>query len=679
MLKATFLHLLFAITPMTATALHNNIFVEDTLQTLSLDEVVVKSQYRYAKRKGNKFVVSFKGSPFYEGKTIAEGLGLCPLINRQGDLFQILGKESTVIYIDGRPSTLNGKDLMAYLDTKKIDEIERVEIIAMPSGKYADANKSGVINLVTSPKSKVGAMAMINVGAMKGHNFGGLVNGMLAFNVKDVSINIFTSYANQKKERKSESLYEFSDNEYIRELSDFTQHGKPFAATSSVEWGKRNNLLGCSYTYSSLLLDADYNISSNNTLTWMKNSNSNNHYNTLQIYDDWNIGKNTISFLYSFYDRRNITNDVYSANEISRHFDYAKHKINNIKLSITSKLSDSWEIEYGVSSNYLRMLSDFSYDGWENFVRYKEIVWKGYLSTSNEFGRWEIAAGLNFEHTKQDFAGNKKIYSIWLPNLNVTYKNDWGLFYGLFSKTIERVPYSSLTLSPVYFSPQSMTIGNPELKPEENYNVSFGMNKGNLSVEMFYKRYKNASMQYTYTDNERIINGYINLNNEHQYGVNLSYSHTISMVLLGRINVSSYFVNSDIMENGKNYSWNNYLNTGLSVRLDKKKRFDADLHYWVLFPQEERGVEWKYRGSFDMNFNYNVMSSSLRITLSAKDLFNQDFAYYSRMYKNMNVVKKNTFDNRKIVLTIKYILSNKKRVEKNQQKLIDDLSRIPTE
>ena len=186
-------------------------------------------------------------------------------------------------------------------------------------------------------------------------------------------------------------------------------------------------------------------------------------------------------------------------------------------------------------------------------------------------------------------------------------------------------------------------------------------------------------MQYSYTDNGRIINGYANLNNEHQYGVNISYSHTISTVLLGRINASSYFVDSNVMEIGKKFSWNNYLSTGLSARLDKRKRFDADAHYWVLFPQKERGVDWKYRGSFDINFNYNIIPSSLRFTLSVKDLFNQDFAHYSRMYKNVNVVSKNTFDKRKIVLTVRYTLSNKKKVGRNQQKSIDDLRRIPTE
>lgn len=681
MLKLIFAVLAIAspmITIAAATSYHR-VIAEDSLKTRLLAEVIVKSQYKYAKRKGDKFVVSFKGSPFYKDKTIAEGLALCPLLSHQGNLFQIIGKQSTVIYINGRPSMLTGEDLSAYLDTKKVDEVERVEIITMPSGRFADANKSGVINIVTSQKTELGAMAVVNAGITKGHDWGGMVNEMLALSLKEININIFTNYANQKKSRMSESYYGFATNEDTRELSDFIQHGKPLTTTGSLEWKRNNNLLGCSYTFSSLSLDDNYTNSSTNDATWKQILNKRNLNNIWQLYNDLSIGKSTVDFLYSSYNRHNKTNDIYSATETSRHVDDAKHQINNLKLDITLELSDSWKIDCGVSANYLNMSSDFSYDGWKNFVKYKENVWKGYLSTSKDFVHWGYMAGLNFEYTKQVFAGSSRVYREWFPSLNITYKNNWGQFYGQYSKTIDRVPYTSLTLSPVYFSPKSITIGNPNLKPEICHHISFGLNKGNLSLEMFYKKYKNICMQYSYTEKEQIINTYTNLNNEQQYGANISYAHAISTVLFARISVSSYCVNSDVMDIGKNNSWNNYLSMGLAVRPDKKGRFDADIRYWALFPQKERGVEWKNRGSFDMDLNYNIIPSILHLTLSIKDLFGQNFANYSRMYNNVNVVNKNTFDNRKISLTVKYTLSNKTKVGKNQHKSIDGLDRIPIE
>ena len=80
-----------------------------------------------------------------------------------------------------------------------------------------------------------------------------------------------------------------------------------------------------------------------------------------------------------------------------------------------------------------------------------------------------------------------------------------------------------------------------------------------------------------------------------------------------------------------------------------------------------------------MNFNYNIIPSKLRLTLKINDLFNQDLARNSRMYRNVSVIRKNTFDNRKVALTINYTFSNKKKVGKNQNKSIDDVNRIPAE
>lgn len=677
-----FLQMLFIMIPHTSIMAVDsciNTIAEDSLITHQLDEVIVKSQYHYAKRKGDKFVVSFKNSPFYEGKTLAEGLGMCPLITRQGEAFQILGKASSVIYINGRPSTLSGEDLIAFLNSKNINEVDHVEIITMPTGKFAEANKSGVINIVIAQNSKLGTMGIINAETMKGHNFGVKTNGMFAFGLKNMNINVFANYVNQKKERESTAFYDFSNKENIQEVSEFSQHGRPFTTTGSIEWRGKNNLLGCSYTYSLLLIDADYCNSATDALSWIKNTNSNNHYNTLQVYDDWSFAGNTINFLYSWYDRRNKTDDIFTASEMANHSDRANHTINNIKLNIASNLSDNWKIEYGGSVNHLRMCSNFSYDNWKNSANYKENVWKAYILTSKQLGRWSIDAGISFEHTKQNFVGNQKTYDSWLPNVNITRKNNWGLLYCLFSMTMERIPYSCLTLSPIYFSPQSMTIGNPELQPEKDYNLNLGISKGNLNIEMFYKKYKNAYTQYSYTDNGRIVNGYINLDDENQYGLNISYSHAISTILLGKIEASSYLDYSQTLNSGTNMNWNNYLSTSLSIRLDKKKRFDAEVSYWALFPQKERGIEWKNRACFNMAVNYNVIPSVLRIAFNINDLFNQNFAYFSRKHDNVNVVNKNKFDNRKAVFAVRYTLSNKKRVGRNQQKTIDDLERIPTE
>ncbi len=141
---------------------------QDTLRVDTLGEIVVKIQYRYAKREGDGYVVSFKGSPFYKGKTLEEGLTLCPLLTKRGDSFSIVGKESASIYIDGRPSTMTGSDLMAYLSTQSTDEVDHIEIMPNPSGKFQAGNRAGVVNIVTKASGAVGFMGTVSNKVIKG-------------------------------------------------------------------------------------------------------------------------------------------------------------------------------------------------------------------------------------------------------------------------------------------------------------------------------------------------------------------------------------------------------------------------------------------------------------------------------------------------------------------------------
>jgi hypothetical protein len=58
------------------------------------------------------YTISFKNSPFYKDKSVTEALGRCPLISHTDESFNILGKVSTLIYINGKPSTLEVRTFM---------------------------------------------------------------------------------------------------------------------------------------------------------------------------------------------------------------------------------------------------------------------------------------------------------------------------------------------------------------------------------------------------------------------------------------------------------------------------------------------------------------------------------------------------------------------------------------
>lgn len=101
------------------------------------------------------------------------------------------------------------------------------------------------------------------------------------------------------------------------------------------------------------------------------------------------------------------------------------------------------------------------------------------------------------------------------------------------------------------------------------------------------------------------------------------------------------------------------------------------LGYWAMFPHKTEGKEWRDRASFSMGVNWNVVKDKLRATLAVDDLFNQDMARYTLVYGNTRTSHHNTFDSRKVSLTIRYTFSNKRSAKSNRRRAVDEVSRIP--
>lgn len=653
--------------------------LQDTLRVDTLGEIVVKSQYRYAKRKGDGYVVSFKGSPFYKGKTLEEGLTLCPLLTRQGESFSIVGKEFASIYIDGRPSTMTGSDLMAYLSTRSTDEVDHIEIMPNPSGKYKTDNKAGVINIVTKAAGSVGLMGTVSDKLTKGKKWGDQVNALFALGLKNLNLNLFATYANQSKSRYSSTTYYFDEASPKRETSSFRQKGQPLTTMLSGEWKLKNNLLGVSYTYASLRVDQDADNMSVANEPFKKLTDTRNANHTLQVYDDMKLGNTTLSLLYNYYYRKNKQDNRYRMAEEERQYDHGAYRVNNVKLDMETRLGGNWMLRYGASGNQLSMETDYAYDEWRNKIAYEEKNANAYVMTSLDFADLNISGGLTYEHTSQDYAGNRKNHNYLLPQVTLTLNKQWGALYLSYHKEVDKVPYSNLSLSPVYFSPRSATVGNPALKPQVAHYLSLDYGKGNLNAELFYRRYNDPWSQYSTQEDGDIISTYRNLDRNEQYGLNVGYTHAFSSWLLAKAYWETYWDRTSLGEGERQSSWYNYLSGNALIKLDKKNRLDVTLGYWAMFPHKTGGMDWRNRASFSVSVNWNVIKEKLRATLAVDDLFNQDMARYTAVYGDTRTYHHNIFDNRKVSLTIRYTFSNKRSAKSNRRRVVDEVSRIPAQ
>lgn len=659
----------------------NEMSRDSTISTVKLDSVLVKGHYGYFKRKGNMYTISFKNSPFYKDKSVTEALGRCPLITHTDESFNILGKVSTLIYINGKPSTLGSKDLYDYLSSLKSNDVDHIEIIPNSSAKYDADNKSGIINIIMSKKRDDGFLTVLNTSVSKGKEWGETASGLFAYRKGILNLNLFVNGSNAKKSRYSDTFYTYPDNNTVSENSNFHQTGKPLSTSLSLDLNTENNDLEFVYSFQWLKVYSKALQSENDTSLMDKISKQYNNNHIFQLSDDLHFSSTSASILYNLYYRKNKENNDFVDGAISTpQKDNDKYILNNVKVDFNTHIDSTLTFSYGLSGHLLRVNTVYGYDKIDNRSKYKEKTGGVYLSIRKQLGQLDISAGLRYELTSQLYDGSKKIYRGWYPYLNLSKDMGDKTLYLDYSKSIDRVPFDNLTLSPVYFMPDSYIEGNPLLKPTKTHNFDVGLNGGNFDVKLFDTYIDNGIFSYSYIDNDKKnVSTYKNYSFENQVGVNMSYNQQISSLMLLNVSLSSYYDYSRLNKNQHFKSWNNYFDGSLAIKWDRKGKFDSDISYWALFPQKENGSNWKNRASFAIGVNYNVIKNKLVMKLKLNDLFNQDNARYTNTYDNISAYHNNSFDKRYVSFTVQYMFAKNKQAKKNRNIDIDDVNRIPTE
>jgi len=113
-----------------------------------LEEVTVTAKRPLLELKPNKVVMNVAGSINAAGSDAFSLLRKSPgVMVDNNDNIMMLGKSGVQIYIDGKPSQLEGDQLVNYLKTISSAEIDAIEIISNPSVKYDAEGSGGIINI----------------------------------------------------------------------------------------------------------------------------------------------------------------------------------------------------------------------------------------------------------------------------------------------------------------------------------------------------------------------------------------------------------------------------------------------------------------------------------------------------------------------------------------------------
>lgn len=133
-----------------------------------LQTVQVVDRAPVVEQQMDKLVMNVSKTAFAQGSNALDLLRKAPgvSVDREGNV--LLNGQPVAVWIDGRPSHLDGKSLETLLRGTEGSAIDRIEVIANPSAKYDAQGQGGIINIRTKHHFAQGLNGSLsaNLGAM---------------------------------------------------------------------------------------------------------------------------------------------------------------------------------------------------------------------------------------------------------------------------------------------------------------------------------------------------------------------------------------------------------------------------------------------------------------------------------------------------------------------------------
>ena len=446
------------------------------------------------------------------------------------------GNENVAVQINGRPTPIRGTQLAAYLKQIPANIVERIEVVPNPSAKYDPEGMAGIINIVLKANTDLGlsgglntgfaTMSRFNVGTNLGYQQGKLtLFGTYGFNSDDrgiIGINDRErfdpagspmSFTNQDIDGRNKNAghnistnidYKLTDKDVLsnalslnrRHTSDGTLAG--YTELDATQAFLDRYVMDRNTQSKGLVID--------NTLSWKRTIEPRKHELTTELRlnrtkDDDNMllwrepqnadGTSAGSAIDGELDATNAL-----TRQLTAQVDYTRPLASKTKLETGLKetirlLDRDFLVEKDALGNGSWLPSNLS-----NTFTFDERVHAGYGVLSQSVGKFDLQAGLRAEFSNRTFdlasARYPYKYHSLFPSGVIMYKpGEQSQIKASYSRRIRRPGTQELNPFPVFFDPQNVFIGNPQLNPEYTDAFELGFSKsgalGSVQLSPFYR------------------------------------------------------------------------------------------------------------------------------------------------------------------------------------------------
>lgn len=459
-----------------------------------LNEVVVKGHRSQYKMTNEGLLTHVDGTVLSKMGTAEDVLKHVPGIIKRGDVYEVLGKGTPLIYINNR-KVLDVNDL----DNLKSSAVKSVEVIQAPGAIYC-ASVNAVIKIKTIP-AKGDGFSFDTRSLYSYNKYSGTIQE-LNTNYRHDGLNLFATYKFSNTKTIQDATFEqitYVDEIWKQNNSNFQTRRSEnhlfiggfcydFSANHSI--GARYTLNSPGYRrthsiFNSKITVADKfydDIATNSAIV-----NKDNPDHQLNFYYNGRVGKTTIGFDTDLYFAKNRMYSYFtekSQEQDSRQID-SKNKVNNkmvaSKLVLTSPVLGGW-LTYGAEYINTHRNDDYEVNRTDllanSYGKLEEQTVSPFLQYSHLTSIGNFTAGLRYENVRFRYYND----GIYHPEQSRSFNNIFpSLTYGTkigkamlqlsYSIKTKRPTYSQLSNNIVYMNRLTLQKGNPQLNNETNHMV----------------------------------------------------------------------------------------------------------------------------------------------------------------------------------------------------------------
>ena len=536
----------------------------------ALQQVEVNAKKPLYEQQIDRMIINVQNSITFAGGNAYEVLARSPgiNINEQNNTLSMNGKQGVQIMIDGKTNRMPLNTLLDMLRGMDANNIEKIELFAIPPAHFDAEGDAGVINIIMKLNKAFGTNGSfsLNAGYGKRFKYGGNVN----LNYRKNKLNLFSTYA--FSHRYLEQIYTFhrvvkQGNQLI--TTDSENKRKPIAI--------RNNLrLGLDYDLSAktvfgILLSgyaSDYDTPSFNNSSF---SDVNGVYeiikNKSKESSKWKHGMVNANIQHHFQKNESISFDVdyfyYKNENPSNYFIDFFNGENNLletsqiqikkespitnrsfKIDYQKTINDKIGLQLGIKGTSSRFGNDINVEDLINniFVKNEEFsqlynleenIAAAYTSLDIPLNnKTKMILGLRYEYTdnllstQDDPKFLDQNYGNFFPSFFISHQlNEHNRIQFSYSRRISRPAFNELAPFVTFIDPNTFFTGNPGLQPGISNNMKTDYRFKKINFSFHYGYTENAIVSYQpviepETNRQRYTT--LNLDKQHTTGISIA-------------------------------------------------------------------------------------------------------------------------------------------------------------